>query len=130
MKKLVTTLGLVVLLAAPSAALAHHIATGATKRAVVLAVWHHYTTGDKPLPTGHDCYTQASLPCARVVVSANSWANETVPKIGDGGSVLHLVHGHWRWVAFYGGGIGLRCQRIRIPKAVVRDLHIPCRGPS
>jgi hypothetical protein len=112
-------------MAVAATASAHHLASGATKRAILKAV-----TAPGPVNTGHNCHTRA-LPCWRVVISGNSWA--TADDVGPGNDgagewlyIEHLIHGHWRYVGGEGEGILFRCRKAGMPPNIARDLRIVC----
>lgn len=125
MKRLAIAVSLVVCLCVPAVALGHHIARGATKRAVLESI----SSPQFQLNNGHNCNTLA-FSCWRVVISGNAWATSSDIGPNDGTGefirISHLIHGRWRSVGGWGEGIGFACRREGMSRGIAKDLHVYC----
>ncbi len=120
MKRLLLTLGAVVLLALPAAAVARVAVSGAAKDPVV-----HAALG-----------AAAPRQCAAVYISsvnrfwgvvffkpAKGWGSRCRPFHKTAWTALRHARGHWR---IDESGDGDACVAVHVPVAIRRDLQIPC----
>jgi hypothetical protein len=113
MKRLVALLISMAALAAPTLASAHHLAAGKTKVAVVRGL--------------HSSYH--NLRQWHVIISGNNGASSRHVGDGDPGEwrfISHLQHGRWKYEGGSGYGQRFSCRGKGMPKAIARDLKVPC----
>jgi hypothetical protein len=110
--------------ALPAPAIAHRVATGATKRAILKALG--------PINDGHNCANEShpAVACWKVLISSN-WASAEDTGPGNDGAaewinLVHRVGGRWRRDGGWGEGIGVACSKHHVPVSVVHDLHVHC----
>ena len=125
MKRRSAICAIALLVAMAGVAQAHHLATGATKRAILESL-----RAPGPVNTGHNCTTRA-LSCWRVVISGNRWA--TAQDVGPGNNgagewlyIDHLIKGRWHYSGGEGEGFLFNCRKQGMPENIARDLRIYC----
>jgi hypothetical protein len=119
-----------VALLVPAAALAHHLASGSTKRAVLQSLARIKGSDFHSVNGSHNCHTLA-VPCWQVEISGNSWAASYDFGPGNDGAgefayISHLVDGRWTFLGGWGEGTGFQCKRYGMSHTISRDLKVYC----
>jgi hypothetical protein len=121
MRRLIITLTIVAGCFLPALATAERVATGTTRKAVIRAL------ASKDIPARClivQVTTKDGGNWAEVAFNAahyHSCTNWIL--LVDGIGIAHRTHGRWHRVT---GGSAISCRQFGIPRAVQRDLHLPC----